>query len=123
VQKSNPMPTPWYQFSLRSLLLFTLFVAVLCSIGVCTDWLVSAVVGWTVMIGGIAGRIVAGIKAGFIQGVLGAILLALPISLLLVRAFPQELFHAPWLLIVVLGILVLIGGTLGGYSVRRRSER
>jgi len=117
------MPTPWYQFSLRSLLLFTLFVAVLCSIGVCTDWLVSAVVGWTVMIGGIAGRIVAGIKAGFIQGVLGAILLALPISLLLVRAFPQELFHAPWLLIVVLGILVLIGGTLGGYSVRRRSER
>jgi len=33
---STPEPElRWYQFSLRSLLLFTTFVAVLCSIGVC----------------------------------------------------------------------------------------
>ncbi len=33
-----------YQFSLRSLLLFAAFVAALCSMGIHTDWIVSAVI-------------------------------------------------------------------------------
>jgi hypothetical protein len=117
---------PWYQFSLRSLLLFTLFVAVMCSLGVCTSWLVSAAIAMTVMIGGVAGRIVAGIRAGFMRGILSAIpfgLLAVHISLLLVRAFPQKLYHERWLLSVPLGIAALIGGVLGGLSIRPRSGR
>ena len=69
----KPSPPPWYQFSLRSLLLLTLFVAVLCSLGVCTHWLVSAVVAMTVVIGGIAGRIVAGTRLGFVRGAVYAI--------------------------------------------------
>src|SRR5580692_10658171 len=66
----SPEPQlPWYQFSLRSLLLLTAFAAVVCSIGVYTHWLVSAVIGATVMIGGVAGKIVAGTRSGFVQGV------------------------------------------------------
>ena len=42
---STPEPElPWYQFSLRSLLLFVAFVAVVCSLGVCTNWPVSLAV-------------------------------------------------------------------------------
>ena len=69
----KPSPPPWYQFSLRSLLLLTFFVAVLCSLGVYTHWLVSAVVAMTVVIGGIAGRIVAGTRLGFVRGAVYAI--------------------------------------------------
>ena len=55
------MPTPepklpWYQFSLRSLFLLTVFVALLCSIGVCTDWSVAAVIGVGSITGGIIAR-------------------------------------------------------------------
>ena len=57
----------WYQFGLRSLLLLTLFVAVLCLIGVCTHWLISVAIGMIVVVGGFAGRIVAGIHAAAIQ--------------------------------------------------------
>ena len=64
----KPKP-PRYQFSLRSLLLLTLVIAVLCSIGVCTHWLVSAVIALPVAIGGIAGWIVAGTGEGFVMGI------------------------------------------------------
>src|SRR5208282_5243379 len=57
---------PWYQFSLRSLLLLTVVVAVLCAIGVGTDWCVAAVIG----VSGIAGGIVARRSVGFLLGVL-----------------------------------------------------
>ncbi len=50
---------PWQQFSIRSLLLLTTFVAVLCSLATCTDWIVSAELGTTVLMAWIAGRIVA----------------------------------------------------------------
>jgi len=61
------MPTPWYQFSLRSLLLFTLFVAVLCSIGISVHWVISVILG-VVGLGGIVGRIVAKRNLGFLFG-------------------------------------------------------
>jgi len=107
---------PWYQFSLRSLLLLTIFVAVLCSIGLYTHWLVSAVVGWTVMIGGIAGRIVAGTRLGFAQGVVFGIqfLLWSGVACLFIPFFREP----PWRMGVTLGIAVLIGGILGGFTVR-----
>ena len=116
--KSNQ---PWYQFSLRSLLLFTLFVAVLCSIGVCTHWLVSAVVGWTVMIGGFAGRIVARTRLGFVQGVVFAIQFLLWAGVACI--FLPFLRETPWRMGVTLGIAVLIGGMVGGFTVRPRSGR
>src|SRR5208282_3004254 len=65
----------WYQFSLWSLLLWTLFVAVLCSIGVCTHWFVSAVIA-VIAAGGIVGRIVAGTRLGFATGVVYGTLFA-----------------------------------------------
>ncbi len=122
---------PWYQFSLRSLLLLTLFVAMLCSLGVCTHWLVSAAVAMTVVIGGIAGRIVAGTRLGFVQGIIFGIqflfwagLACVFLALLFWDApwFPL-VWNAPWLLGVPLAIAVLVGGVLGGLSVRPRSGR
>src|SRR5208283_2495166 len=119
----NLMPTPepnspWYQFSLRSLLLFTLFVAVPCSIGICTHWLVSAAIGWTVMIGGIAGRIVAGTRLGFAQGVVFAIQFLLWSGVACL--FIPFLREAPWRMGVTLGLAVLVGGIVGGCSVGPR---
>ena len=55
---ATPEPTHrWYQYSLRLLLLLFVVVALLCSLGVCTHWLVSAVLGSAMLIGGIAGRV------------------------------------------------------------------
>jgi len=117
-------PSPWYQFSLRSLLLFTLFVSVLCSIGVCTDWFFSVVLAMLTL-GGIAGRIVAGRGVGFVHGVVCGMLLALitvPLAaffslriLVLVRP-PQWLLAIFWL---VAGLIsVVVGGVLGGLIAR-----
>jgi hypothetical protein len=115
-----PKP-PWYQFSLLSLFLLTLFVAVLCSLGVCTHWIVSAVVAFAVTIGGIAGRIVAGTRLGFVQGAAFGIQCFLWAGLFcLFLPFPWQ---ASWQLGVVLGIAVLIGGVVGGFTVRPRSGR
>jgi hypothetical protein len=55
-------PTPklrWFQFSLRTLLVFVTLCAILCSLGVCTHWVVSATFGVAIVSGGIAGRIVS----------------------------------------------------------------
>ncbi len=116
----------WYQFSLRSLLLLPVFVAVLCAIGVRMHWAFSAILAAIVLIGGIAGGIVAGGKVGFVQGAFGAIqffLLAVVGSLLSIALFPA-LFHAsPWFWMVIGGIAVLSGGILGGFTARYRTER
>ena len=128
---STPEPElRWYQFTLRSLMLLTLFVAVICSLGVCTHWLVSAVIAMFAL-AGMAGRIVAGTRLGFVQGVVFGIqflLAAVVIHLLLFPFLPfwvapwlRLLLDEPWRLGVVLGIVVLIGGALGGLSVRPRS--
>ena len=65
---STPSKLPWYQFSLRSVLLLTLVVAVLCSIGACTHWLVSVMLDSVVLIGGVTGRIVGGTGLGLVEG-------------------------------------------------------
>jgi hypothetical protein len=80
---------------------------------------------------GVAGRIVAGTRLGFVQGVIfGALFLigvVLLCFLLLLTGLPWLLWpHGSWLLFVVLlvvGIAVLVGGGVGGFTVRPRSER
>ncbi len=107
---------PWYQFSLRSLLLLVALVAILCSIGVSTKWSVSAAIAASLLIGGVAGGMVAGTRAGVVVGAVysiplvffaasGLIFLTLPISL--VRS-------VDWMLVG--RIAVAIGGILGGVA-------
>lgn len=121
---SNPNP-PWYQFSIRSLLLLTTFVAVLCSLGLCTHWIFSVVIGSAVLIGGIAGWIVARTRVGFVQGVVFGIqfvLIAAIMGVISLPLFSWEASSAMWVSYVLLGTASLIGGILGGLSVRPRSR-
>ena len=112
---AKPTLSPWYQFSLRSLLLLTLFVAALCSIGVCTHWLISAFVAMVTIVG-IMGRIVAGIRLGFVAGVLYGILFILAVFLFLPTHWTT------WECLSATGIAALIGGVVGGLSARASSE-
>jgi hypothetical protein len=64
---------PWYQFSLRSLFLLTLLVAILCSIGVSAGWFYSFVV-----------------------------LIGVPLGITLVRAKAEVFIYAVRLLLIVL---------------------
>jgi hypothetical protein len=118
------MTQPWYQFSLRSLMLLVLFVAVLCSLGVCTHWLLSVVLGSTVLVGGIAGRIVAGTGLGFVQGFVFAlqfVLVLLLACIFLIFAFrPTVILESPWPLCATFAVASLLGGICGGYTVRPR---
>ena len=116
------MPTPeterhWYQFSLRSLLLFTAFVAILCSVGVCTKWGVSATIAASLLIGGVSGGMVAGTRMGFVIGAVYAMPLFFfaVISLAILR-FPFSLWWNldDWW--IACRIAVLIGGVWGGVS-------
>jgi hypothetical protein len=68
---------------------------------------------------GVAGRIVAGTGCGVLLGV------TFRVDSLIVAGYGCLFlpFREPWLLCVVLGITALIGGILGGYSVRTRSGR
>ena len=122
----DAMPTPklpWYQFSLRSLLLLTVFVAVLCSIGVCTHWLGPIAIGMLAL-AGITGRIVAGTRLGFVLGVM----FGMPFFLIQVVAnvslSPLPLRLEPsWQLGVSSAIGAILGGVAGGIMVRPRSPR
>jgi hypothetical protein len=119
----KPSLPPRYQFGLRSLLLLTLFVAILCSLGVCTHWLVSAAIALPVVIGGIAGWIVAGTGEGLVQGIIFGYLFLLGDILVcggFLYAIPR-VAAASWQLFSVFHvILVLIGGVLGGLLERLR---
>ena len=117
----------WYQFSLTLMLLFTTFVAVLCSIGVCTDWSVSAVIA----VGGVAGRIVArkwsGLVIGGISGGIGAIIGVVAYSMICALLFRFPVLWEPsWQFIAGMKIAAIIGslagGVLGGFTARFRSE-
>ena len=112
-----------FQYSLRTLLLLTLFVAVLCSVGVCTNWFFSALLATIVLIGGVAGRIVAGSSVGFVYGAAFGIEFLFWVGyvglFLFALLLPENVFRP---LFVVLGIAVLIGGIVGGLSVRPRSR-
>ena len=118
------MPTPKFQFSLRSLMLFTLFVAVLCSIGVCTDWVVSAVIAG----GGIAGSIVRRSWLGFLQGIVEEVCgRGCQRCVLLLGTVKASIFWVPpWQLTVGMKIGAFIGSLIGGVFgglARYRSSR
>jgi hypothetical protein len=118
----------WYQFSLRSLLLFTAFVAVLCSIGVRTDWSVSAVIA----VGGVAGGTMARTWSAFVLGgvlggmcaVVGVVAFAFVWHIVLrmpLRWVPSWEFIAAVKFVAIIGSLA--GGVLGGSTARFRSQR
>ena len=111
----------WYQFSLRTLLAMTTFVAVLCSIGFYAHWIISALVGAVVMVGGIPGWIVGRSRLGFAVGVVyGAFFLFCSFFLVVFfdlfvshpRRFPGELYFAAFV------IATLVGGVVGGLEAR-----
>ena len=124
---STPEPElRWYQFSLRSLLLLTVAVAGLCSLGVCTDWSIAAVIGGGGVIGGIIARTRSGLLLGVAYGVgfsgmaAAAYVLTWFSGLLSVPGS----FGASWQVgaavktAAVIGSLV--GGIAGGRAARRR---
>jgi hypothetical protein len=119
--------SPWYQFSVRSLLLLTVFAAVLCTIGVHMHWLLSAFLATIVLVGGIAGRIVAGINRGFVWGVVGAVysfLFSLFVALLLIAVFPEVIFRASERFCSAFYETAMLGGSVfGGSTVRPRSKQ
>ena len=126
---TTPRPElPWYQFSLRSLLLFTAFVAVLCSIGVRTDWSVSAVIAVGGVVGGILARTWSGLVLG---GVLGSMCAVVGIAAFVVVwsiVFRIPMLWAPyWELIAAVKLAAIVGslagGVLGGCTARFRSGR
>lgn len=114
----------WYQFSLRSLLLLCVFVAVLCSVGVCVHWAIPAAVASVVTIGGVAGGVVARTRSGLVQGVVVAVQFSLIVFLIGLFALPAirrgapAPWGSPWLAVVAMGFASLLGGCLGGDSVR-----
>ena len=118
---------PWYQFSLRSLLLLAVFVAVICSFGSGADWSVLAVIA----VGGVAGRIIAGRWFGLIVGVLSAgvyaVIAAIACAGICFFSFDSPATWAQsWQCIaakIAAIIGALIGGVLGGFTARLRSER
>ena len=122
----KPSLSPWYQFSLRSLMLLVLFVSVLCSLCVSTHSLVPAVFGLAMMLGGVAGRIVARTRSGFIEGAVVGIsfsVIAIEVGILLL-AFacpPEEPSWPLWFMVVL--IAALVGGVLAGFEARRASKR
>jgi drug/metabolite transporter (DMT)-like permease len=99
----------------------TLFVAVLCSLGVCAHWVFSVVMA----IGGIAGRIVAG-TLRFVEGALVFVLLILSLSLGIscvsqLRGTPLMLEWEVWQEYWVLAIAGIVGGVLGGFRAGKRN--
>ncbi len=118
---------PWYQFSLRSTLVFTACVAVLCSVGILTSWLFSAYLAAAALTGGVAGRLVVGARLALVQGAIyGILFFFLTAFGLLV---PSLLWFDIWDLFIWANVVSwtavfiggVLGGVLGGLSVRSRS--
>jgi len=114
---TDDMPkSPWYQLSLRSLLLWILFVVVVCSLDVWTHWLVSAVI----VTGGVVGGIFAGTRLGVAQGaVSGSIcsIIAVSVCAVIIGMQPSE---GKCIIVAIIGSL--LGGVLGGYSAKYHSD-
>jgi uncharacterized membrane protein len=123
---ATPEPSlhPWYQFSLRSLMLFVLFVSLLFSLGACIHGLACVTIAFGVVIGGIVGRIVAGTWLGFVLGSMFGVqfsLIAVVVCVYLALSGSTNLEGtALW---AALGTAALIGGVLGGLIARPCSER
>ena len=120
---------PWYQFSLRSLLLLTVFVALLCSIGIRTDWRVSAVIA-VIAAGGITGRIVPRTWLGFVFGIVAggvcAAVAAIASTLVWIDVFgmpflPNRYYDVTMIIAGFIGSL--IGGIVGGRYARTRPRQ
>ena len=123
---------PWYQFSLRSLLLLTVYVAVLCSIGVGVNWFIP-VIGLLALISGIAARAVSGTTFGFVHGAVCGPLVGLsfvtilgcggvPVLFVLgVSRMPSWLIHAVVEVSMLVG--VILGGIMGGLMARNPPEK
>ena len=126
---TTPRPElPWYQFSLRSLLLFTAFVAVLCSIGVRTDWSVSAVIAVGGVVGGILARTWSGLILGGVLGSMCAVVGIAAFAFVWCIVFRMPMFWTPsWELIAAVKIAAIVGslagGVLGGCTARFHSKR
>jgi hypothetical protein len=111
---ATPEPElPWYQFSLRSLLLLVFVVALICSLGACTHWVGPVVLATVVFVGGGMGRLIAGIRAGFREGTLYGTLVFL-IVLSVSRPWTFDLSR-DWRWVVGTAVL---GGAVGGLTVR-----
>ncbi len=124
---------PWYQFSLQSLLLFTLFVALLCSIRISTGRSYAvAVVGINVLISGFAGRTVAGKSLGMVLGCVSGCLCAgmsaFTCAYVWGDSFGMRSIGLPrWECVIAISIVAAVGsaagGALGGFMARHRSRR
>lgn len=113
----------WFQFSLRTLLLWAVSAAALCSIGACTDWGVPIGIAATGGIGGIVGVMIAGPRRGFPRGALYGVLYSL-VALILCATCGGFfwLWGSLWRSITVLGLGAVVGGGLGGYGARLREK-
>jgi len=131
---TTPTPKlPWYQFSLRSLLLFTLFVALLCSIRVSTGrGYAAAVVVVNLLISDFAGRTVAetwlGFVLGCVSGCLCAGISAFTCAFVWGDNFGMRSLGLPrWECVIAISIVAtvgsVLGGALGGFMARYRSRR
>jgi hypothetical protein len=58
---------PRFQFGIRGLLIFTTIIAILCSLAVCTHWIVAVTLGTIVLLAWIAGKVV---RSSLIRNVL-----------------------------------------------------
>jgi hypothetical protein len=86
------VPSTPNQFSLRTLLLAVGFVAILCSIGVCTRWLVPVGIGLAMAVGGIAGKLIAKTRRGSVRGAVWG----LRLSFVAMAGITGHLFYTGW---------------------------
>ena len=129
---STPEPElRWYQFSLRSLLLFAVFVALLCSLGVSMGRGYAAAAVVNVLISGFVGRTVAktwsGLVLGCVSGSLCACAAAFTCAFFWCGRFGVLLQGLPsWECMLAINAMAtigsLIGGVLGGFAARHRSQ-
>jgi hypothetical protein len=113
-----PEPEPSrFQFSLRSLMLFSTLVAIVCSIGVTTDWSIAASLGAIFVIGAVCGGMVSGKRAGIIAGaVYGIPGFAFALVFITILLFPISGLWAKDSWEIVSRVAVVVGGILGGIS-------
>jgi hypothetical protein len=115
----------WHQFSLRSLLLFSTLVAILCSIGVSAHWSVSANLAVSLLIGAVSGGMVCGTRAGVIAGAVygipGFVLTIIAVTIVMLPASALWSNEA-WAIAIRIALPIggIIGGVAGGIAARGR---
>ena len=115
-----------FQFTLRSLLLLAGFVAILCSIGVCTDWIVAVALAVGGITGGIVARKLSGLAIGAFFGMACAVGAAAVFGLLVFLLLGKFSLWDPRLnavMAIAAFIGSLVGGAMGGLMARYLSGR